>query len=133
MGLNQNHTVEELDNIRCAIVEKNVAPQRANFLAALLSGNGYTVICVPFVAPKAKVAAPKEGEEPAIVAVVEEPKEIESYTVGVTDVNFNSINAVYGRLLKSKEGNVVTMAYWLEKEAISNDDVPYFERGVSLE
>jgi hypothetical protein len=48
--------------------------------------------------------------------------------VGVTDVTFNAINAIYGRSLRSPEGRVVTMAYWQQKEDVSNDDVPYYER-----
>ena len=126
MGLNQNHTSEELDGVRCGIVEKNATPERANFLAALLSGNGYTVMCVPTPAPKAKAApAPKEGEAPP--PSVEEPKAPETFTVGVTDVKFNSTNAIFGRLLKTKDGHVVTMAYWTQKEVVSHDDIPYYE------
>jgi hypothetical protein len=47
--------------------------------------------------------------------------------VGVTDYTFNPINAIFGRLLRTGEGRVVTLAYWQQKEAVSNDEKPYFE------
>ena len=51
-----------------------------------------------------------------------------TFTVGVTDVRFNVTNAIFGRLLKTKEGSVVTMAYWQQKEEKSDDTVPYFQK-----
>ena len=124
MAINQNHPFEELDGRRCAVVERNVLPERVEFLKYSLEGNGYTVMVVPSPPPKA-AAAPKpvEGEAPA----VEPTPPPETFTVGVTDVTFNAINAVYGRLLRSPEGRVVTMAYWQQKEPVSNDAVPYYE------
>jgi hypothetical protein len=63
MAINKNHEFEELDGIKCGIVEKKVNPARVAFLKSLLEQNGYTVIVVPSPAPKAvPVAAPKEGE-----------------------------------------------------------------------
>ena len=124
MAINQNHPFEELDGRRCAVVERNVLPERVEFLKYILEGNGYTVMVVPSPPPKAAAAPkPAEGEAPA----VELPPPPATFTVGVTDVAFNSINAVYGRLLRSPEGRVVTMAYWLQKEPVSNDEVPYYE------
>lgn len=124
MAINQNHPFEELDGRRCAVVERNVLPERVEFLKYILEGNGYTVMVVPSPPPKAApVPKPAEGEAPA----VEPPPPPATFTVGVTDVTFNAINAVYGRLLRSPEGRVVTMAYWQQKEAVSNDAVPYYE------
>ena len=125
MAINQNHPFEELDGRRCAVVERNVSPERVEFLKYILDGNGYTVMVVPSPPPKA-APAPKlaEGEE----APIEPPPPPATFTVGVTDVTFNSINAIYGRLLRSPEGRVVTMAYWQPKEEVSNDQVPYYER-----
>lgn len=125
MAINQNHPFEELDGRRCAVVERNVSPDRVEFLKYILDGNGYTVMVVPSPPPKA-APAPKlaEGEE----APIEPPPPPATFTVGVTDVTFNSINAIYGRLLRSPEGRVVTMAYWQQKEEVSNDLVPYYER-----
>jgi hypothetical protein len=53
----------------------------------------------------------------------------ETFTVGVTDYTFNSVNAIFGRLLKTPDGHVVTQAYWNQKEDQSNDEVPYYEKG----
>ena len=50
----------------------------------------------------------------------------ETYTVGVTDYTFNPINAIFGRLLRTKDGHIVSLAYWQQKESVSNDEVPYF-------
>ncbi len=59
MAINKNHLFEELDGIKCAIVESNVSKERMEFLKSILELNGYTVVVVP-VAPKPVVA--KEGE-----------------------------------------------------------------------
>ncbi len=126
MAINQNHPFEELNGTRCAVVEKNVKPERVAFLKYILEGNGFTVVVVPSPPPKA-APAPKveEGAEPAVVIAPIVP---ETFTVGVTDVTFNSTNAIYGRLLRSPDGHVVTMAYWQQKEEISHDDIPYYEK-----
>jgi hypothetical protein len=139
MGLNQNHTVEELGGVRCAIVEKNITLDRANFLTHLLSGNGLTTVCVVAEAPKAKAkAAPAANPEAAaegVAPAVVEPEPIAAinpadlrYTLGVTDVKFNPINAIYGRILTSENGNFVTPDYWHQKTSINNDQIPYYEK-----
>jgi hypothetical protein len=52
MAINKNHEFEELNGIKCAIVEKNVAPQRVEFLKNLLQFNGYEVVVAASPAPK---------------------------------------------------------------------------------
>ena len=127
MALNKNHEYEELDGVRCGIVERNVKPERVAFLKDLLECNGYTVIAVPTPAPKAAPAPPlKEGE--VAIAPPPPPPAAETFTVGVTDYTFNTINAIYGRLLKTKDGHIVTMAYWQQQEVINNDEIPYFAK-----
>jgi hypothetical protein len=133
MALNKNHEFEELDGVKCGIVEKNVKPERLSFLKELLEFNGYTVIAVPTPAPKA-APAPKPAEarpdDPVgrgETAPPPPPPAPETFTVGVTDYTFNSINAIFGRLLKTKDGHIVTLAYWQQKEAVSDDEVPYYE------
>jgi hypothetical protein len=124
MAINKNHEFDDLNGVKCAIVEKNAKPERVAFLKELLDYNRYTVIVVSSPAPKAAApAAPKEGE--AIDPLPPAPPE--TYTVGVTDVSFNATNAIFGRLLKTKNGHVVTLAYWQQKDAVSHDEVPYFE------
>jgi hypothetical protein len=130
MAINKNHEFEDLDGVKCAIVEKNVSVERVEFLKNLLQSNGYTVVIVksppPKAAPPKPVAPPTEGVVPA--PVFELPPAPETFTIGVTDVTFNSTNAIMGRLLHAPNGNVVTQAYWLQKEPVSNDKVPYYER-----
>ena len=140
MAINQNHLFEELGGVKCAIVEKNVAPARVEFLRGILEYNGYTVVIVPSPPPKVVPAAaapasaapaPVEGSGPADTAAgmpAPLPPAPETFTVGVTDVVFNAVNAVFGRLLKTPGGHIVTLAYWQQKEKESHDEVPYFEK-----
>ena len=126
MAINSNHTLEELDGIRCIIVEKNITSERVAFLKPLLEFNHLTVVVVP--TPPAKVAAAIpviESESPTTASIIQIP---ETFTLGVTNMLFNSINAVFGRLLKTPDGHVVTPAYWQQKESVSHDEIPYYER-----
>ena len=125
MAINKNHEFEELDGVKCGIVEKNVSAERVNFLKGLLGFNGFTVVAIPSPPPKAAaVPKPIEGEEaPASAAIIDLPA---TFTVGVTDYTFNSINAIFGRLLKTPDGHFVTLAYWQQKEKVSHDEIPYF-------
>jgi hypothetical protein len=127
MAINKNHEFEELDGVKCAIVEKNVLPSRTEFLKQLLSVNGYTVIAVASPPPKAAAAPPPPAEGAEPVVVPPPPPAPETFTVGVTNVMFNAINAIFGRLLKTPDGRVVTLAYWHQKESIAHDELPYYE------
>jgi hypothetical protein len=154
MAINQNHLFEELNGVKCAIVEKNVAGERVDFLRRILEYNRYTVVVVPSPPPKAVPAAAAtagaaaapgvpatagtvpgapatvpggaagaEGPGPADTAAPTP----ETFTVGVTDVMFNAVNAVFGRLLKTPGGHIVTLAYWQQQEKESDDEKPYFD------
>ena len=134
MAINKNHEFEDLDSIKCAIVEKNASPERVAFLKKLLESNKYQVVVVgspaPKAAPAAPVVAPAEGDATPVPAptVPEAPPAPTTFTVGVTDLTFNATNAIFGRLLKTENGTIVTLAYWQEKESVSNDEVPYFDQ-----
>jgi hypothetical protein len=106
MAINQNHLFEELNGVKCAVVEKNVGSARVEFLRGVLEYNGFTVVVV--------------GSPPAAPVP-------ETFTVGVTDVTFNPVNAVFGRLLKAPGGHIVTLAYWQQRENEPDDEKPYFE------
>ena len=123
MAINKNHLFEELDGIKCSIVETMVPKARMEFLKSLLEFNGYTVVVVPSPPPKPLPAA---ATEPAPVAE-ELP---ETFTIGVTHLAFNPTNAIFGRLLKTQDGSVVTQLYWLQKENRSHDEIPYYERSI---
>jgi hypothetical protein len=119
MAINKNHEFDELDGIKCAIVEKNVSEERVTFLKDLLTVNGFTVMVLPSPPPKAAVAVPEQPIEntPPV-----------TFTVGVTNVVFNATNAIFGRLLKTSEGRVVTLAYWQQTEKNCDDSIPYYQK-----
>ncbi len=123
MAINKNHEFEVLDGVKCAIVEKNVLESRVAFLKNLLEFNRYTVIVT--ASPPPKAAAPVT--EPTGETIPASPAAPETFTVGVTDVMFNVTNAIFGRLLKTPDGHVVSLSYWKQLESISMDAVPYYE------
>ena len=138
MAINKNHEFEDLGTSKCAIVEKNASPERVQFLKTLLEFNKYEVVVVDSPAPKAApvapvaapVSAPVEGEVPAPApapAAPMEPPAPTTFTIGVTDLCFNATNAIFGRQLKTADGHIVSLAYWQEKESVSNDELPYFD------
>jgi hypothetical protein len=122
MALNPNHIFEDLGDVKCAIVEKSCSPERRDFLKQLLEFNKYTVVVVP--SPPAKVVAKPlaEGETPVPV-----PPAPETFTVGVTDVTFSPINAVFNRELKIATGQVVTKEYWNQKETTIKTEEWYWK------
>ena len=125
MAINQNHVSEDLNGVKCAVVEKNVSRERADFLQQLLMFNKYHVEVATTPIPKALPPKPlAEGEQPSPPP----PPTPESFTVGVTDMMFNPINAIFGRILHAPDGHVVTQAYWYQKEKASHDEIPYYER-----
>ena len=97
MPLNKlKHIISEIDGVRCSIVETCVSGERAAFLKELLEHNG------------------KE------VKVIEEKKDAteKTFTIGVTDILFNPVFAVYERTLKSIDGFKVTPAYWNQQTTV---------------
>lgn len=131
MAINKNHEFEDLDNIKCSIVEKNVSSERVQFLKHLLTYNKYEVVVVASPAPKPAAApapvAAVDGEPTPAPTPAPEPVAPSTFTVGVTDLRFNPTNAVFGRSLHTPDGHVVTLAYWNQQDAVSDDTVPYFE------
>ena len=166
MAINKNHEFDDLDGVKCAIVERNVLPPRVAFLKSLLEYNRFTVVVVPSpppkpvatqVAPAAPIAtqtpvSTESGASPESPVITEPlpsttaiipsvvpgpipthaqeptaPPPPETFTVGVTDVTFNAINAIFGRLLHTRDGHVVTLAYWHQKEDVAHDEIPYYE------
>ena len=132
MAINKNHEFEELNGVKCAIVEKNASVERVAFLKQLLELNKYTVVVVasppPKPAPPAISKTPDATEartQPTVESQLPPPPE--TFTIGVTDVTFNPTNAIFGRLLRTKDRHVVTLAYWNQQESTSHDEVPYYE------
>ena len=128
MAINKNHEFEDLDGVKCAVVEKNAGKDRVAFLKDLLEYNHFKVIVVPSPPPKAAPAPkPVEGEVASAPAEAMADKP-ETFTIGVTNVMFNVTNALFGRSLKTKTGHIVTPAYWQQKDAVSHDEIPYYEQ-----
>jgi len=91
MTLKAKHIVEEINGTRCTVVEKGATAERVDFLKKLLEFNQFEVI----VADEASI----EGS-PAL------------FTIGVTDLVFNPVIAVYEMSLKTTDGKKVSPAYW---------------------
>ncbi|MBZ5857794.1 hypothetical protein [Flavihumibacter profundi] len=108
MAINKNHEFEDLEGVKCAIVERKASAERLAFLKPLLEANNFTVIAVPTE---------------------------DTFTIGVTDVMFNPVNAIFGRLLKTESGQVVSLAYWKQQqqEPVDGEPIPYFARNASCD
>jgi hypothetical protein len=92
---NAKHIVSEIEGVRCTVVESGVSMERAAFLRDLLEFNNLEV---------------KEMQNPSEVPG-EEPK----YTIGVTNLLFNPVFAIYERQLNTREGTPVTPGYWKQE------------------
>lgn len=125
MALNSNHTFEELDGIKCSIVEKQCSAERASFLKNLLQINGLHVVIVKFI-PKASAKKIVKEQDDSAASTVVETQEPEFFTVGVSDVTFSPVNAVFNRELKDQQGNVVTSSYWNQENSSTDKDEWYW-------
>ncbi len=108
------HIEKELGGIRVRVVENEAIKDRTEFLKNLLELNGYEVMIEknepkPPPAPNPSETLGVENETPT--GEDQEPKE-PTWVVGVTDITFNPVVAVYQRMLKTPEGKKVTPDYW---------------------
>ena len=103
---NAKHLVGEIDGVRCTIIESGISLERVAFLRDLLEFNNMEV---------------KETEE-----LSEVPGEESRYTIGVTDLLFNPVFAIYERQLKTREGAPITPGYW--KQECTDCDPRYWVR-----
>lgn len=90
------HIIGEIDGTRCTVVETGATKERTDFLKQLLEHNNFTV----------KTAEEKKDSEE------------KTFTIGVTDIQFNPVFSVYERTLKSVDGFKVTPAYWNQQTNI---------------
>ena len=123
------HSLEEINGVRCAVVEKNVSPERMEFLTKLLELNGYTVMVAASPPPKvvARPAPPvAEGAEPPPPPPPPPPAP-ETFTVGVTDFLFHPQLAIYERALKRADGKIVSIDYWNQQP--EKEEEYYWKRG----
>lgn len=117
MAINKNHLFEDIEEVKCAIIESGITLERVEFIKSILTYNGYTVLVIEEVSKKSLSVS--ETEE----VISQEPK---TYKVGTPDVTFNVTNAIFGRSLKTRSGNIVTLKYWNQEEDISSNSIPYF-------
>lgn len=117
MAINKNHLFEDIDNIKCAIVESGISAERVEFIKSILTYNGYTVLVIE------ETNAKQKTEQDS----TENAEAIKKYKVGTSDVTFNVTNAIYGRNLKTRTGEIVTLKYWNQEENKPDDSIPYFE------
>ena len=127
MAINKNHEFDDLEGVKCAIVERNSTGERVQFLKELLEVNGYAVVVVKSPPPKAVPQQPAAVSEMAVPEIAAPPVP-ETFTIGVTDVAFNVTNALFGRMLKTAGGKIVTPAYWFGKEEHPDPEIPYYEK-----
>ncbi|AVR44402.1 hypothetical protein C7S20_03535 [Christiangramia fulva] len=92
MALDGKHTFGSIGDIRVSFIEKKIDKSRKDFLKNLLEHNGLEVIV--------EEEKRKSEEEPQL------------YTVGVTDITFNPVVAVFERKLKTFDGHKVNPEYW---------------------
>lgn len=105
------HQITEIDGVRCTLIESGISTERLTFLRELLTLNGLDV--------RTREDAPAEGSTTV------------THTLGVTDIIFNPIYAVYERTLLRADGKVVSPAYWRQQQGDTTGD--YWEFGKTTE
>jgi hypothetical protein len=103
---NAKHIVSEINGVRCTIIETGATLDRIAFLSELLTLNNLEI-------KEMKEVSETEGVEP-------------KYTIGVTDLVFNPVFAIYERQLRTREGAFVTPGYW--KQECTECDPRYWIR-----
>jgi hypothetical protein len=103
--LKGKHTVAEIEGVRCSVAGTGISETRKEFLKELLTLNGFGV--------KAEKEKAKDGTP------------LETWVIGVTDMYFNPVIAVYAHKLHRKDGAEVTPAYWEQWPLPA--DVPYWQ------
>ena len=108
---NAKHIVSEIEGVRCTVVESGIPLDRVAFLRDLLEFNNFEV-------KEMTLPSESEGEEPKFI-------------IGVTDLVFNPVFAIYECLLKTREGKHVTPGYW--KQECTDCDPRYWIRRKSVQ
>jgi hypothetical protein len=105
MALNNGkHVVAEIEGTRTTVVETGLNEDRCGFLKDLLRLNGYDV--------KSEKEKAKDGTP------------LETWVLGVTDLEFNPMIRVYEQKLLRADGRPVTPAFW--NQWAVDPDLPYW-------
>lgn len=102
---NGKHNIAEIEGVRCTVVETGCSAERAEFLLNILASNGFEV--------KMEKEKAKDGSE------------LDTLVIGVTDILFNPMIAVYEKKLVRKDGITVTPAYWNQWDVV--DPISYWQ------
>ncbi|MCX6273120.1 MAG: hypothetical protein NTU44_18270 [Bacteroidetes bacterium] len=86
------HVIAEIGGVRCTVVESGITESRMRFLKEILEFNKYEVL------------AEAEKKEDAAAAV--------TYIIGVTDLVYNPVIAIYANKLFLPDGRIISPAYW---------------------
>lgn len=89
------HIVKEIEGVRCTILESGITEDRMNFLKSIMEHNGYNV--------KFTKEAKKSEDLP------------DTFILGVTDIVFNPVIAVYERQLRTHDNKILTAPYWKQQ------------------
>ena len=103
--LKGKHNIAEIDGVRCTVVETGATAARAEFIKDILVYNRFEV---------------KIDQEKAKDGTL-----LETFVVGVTDILFNPMIAVYQRKLVRKDTKTVSPEYW--NQETGQDDIPYWQ------
>jgi hypothetical protein len=114
------HIVKEIDGVLCTVVETGISKERLNFLKELLEFNKYEVKTEK---DEAKAKTEVKGETEIKVEVASET--VPTYTIGVTDLVFNPMIAVYEQSLHQPGGVPVSPNYWNQQP--ETPGVPYYD------
>ena len=115
------HIVKEMDNVLCTVVESGISIERMNFLKGLLEFNKFEVKTEK---DEAKVKTDPKGEA-EVKAEGKIAPQVDTYTIGVTDLVFNPMIAVYENSLHKPIGEKVSPAYW--NQQTERVDLPYYD------
>jgi hypothetical protein len=99
------HNIADIEGIRCTVVETGVSAERAEYLKKLLVFNGFEV--------KMEQEKAKDGTG------------LETFVIGVTDILFNPMIAVYEKKLQRPDGFTVSPGYW--NQWPDQDPIPYYQ------
>ena len=124
MFLNKGkHIEKEIDGRRIRVVEDAADESRCDFLKKLLEFNGFEVL-VEENPPKPVPKPPVSDGETLEEETEKEPEMLPpTWVIGVTDIIFNAVVAVYSRTLRTPEGNRVTPDYWNQ---VTNEAEPNY-------
>ncbi len=100
---NRDFPVEAINGIRCRITDKEVGAERMEFLKKLLEFNKYEVI---------------------VEETIDENTGT-SYKIGVTNIKFHPVIAIYARKLKTPEVKIVSPNYW--NQLPEKENLQYWE------